>query len=472
MKKINRLLGFAMSIVMMGSQALPVLAEEPTPTPLPVIGAEDANILDNNVTDVIVPTAIRLAVNPNGYSVVKRYVKASANGGAFDADTTYYKLKNDNTYEKVAEANVDEDEFGDYYVPDEDMITTDQIVTLNYGIASKATDPVAISVNFIADYSGTAGKTAIDFVDTTEKAVKKSESNPDGAARGELKMFLALASASYEAEITANTMNKTKDTAMDVNGSVYYEFKNGDYEYVSPYVEADFKAGKYYEADTVIGDGAIAKHLADVSWNRANTAVNGGQSQVFLPEEGQYTTSKASISYNLAEGVYGLKTGEIIDFDTTQSQLKEKLELTTMGGVTGFTFVGAMNPDADWTSAMTTSIRITPIYEIGGITGAETPVEGTKNQITFNGGSTAYITATTISGTSNIVDVNLPDGVSLGSVVLNKADGSTLTLQTSKSQYSFSNGKLTISSSVLSAHVGETITVRFSDGESSTLTIN
>jgi hypothetical protein len=440
MKKINRLLGFAMSIVMMGSQAMPALAADPTPTPTTAPGT--GNILDYNVDTVVVPTAVKLAINPNGYEVVKRYALTT------DTDivtgTTYYTYNSSSKkYEKVA--NPVKANLGTYYVPDRanGMVTTEQIVTLNYGIASKATDPVAISVNFTASYTAGSTGTPVTFVGTTEEATKYSESNPDGAQRGELKMFLALASSSVLP--TANTHVKTKDT--ELKEKVYWKWNGtkGEYEYVSPYNVADI--GTYYEATTEINGDTIAKELADVSWNKANTANNGDQVQVFLPDGDD--KGKASISYNLVEGEYGLADGEVIDFDTTQAELETKLELQTVGGVAGFTLVGAINPDADWTKADTKNIVITPVYEIAQTTGAEKAVEGAYNQITFEVGEAeeALTCGINVSGGKTYVGLTKTEGFTETVTALN-VDGYDWT-----SGWSYSGGWVTINSAVANGKV-------------------
>jgi ribosomal protein L2 len=83
----------------------------------------------------------------------------------------------------------------------------------------------------------------------------------------------------------------------------------------------------------------------------------------------------------------------------------------------------------------------------------------------------AYVSATTLSvGSESVTLSSLPEGVTIKSVVLNKTDGSTVTL-TSGSTYTLSGSKLSIKAAMVSAYPGATVKVTYSDGHEDTLTI-
>jgi hypothetical protein len=86
---------------------------------------------------------------------------------------------------------------------------------------------------------------------------------------------------------------------------------------------------------------------------------------------------------------------------------------------------------------------------------------------TLKAASTGYLGATSISATSNIVDVTLPDGVTIKSLSL-----PTGALSTGKNgQYTYANGKLTFTTNFCNNQKGKTVTVTFSDGTTETLSI-
>lgn len=364
MKISKKVLGVAMSIAVLGSQAMTVLATDVTPT-TPTTTGGNANILDYKVETVVVPTALKVALNPKGYAVTTGYVKADS----YAANTVYY-TESGGTYTK-ANPQPDSTAFGstDYYTA---VTTTDQVVSLNYGIASKATAAKTVKVDFAVTYTAVDGKKAIEFVDSAAKATAYNEStNTDGAKKGEYKMYLAVASAS--ALPTANTYKKTTDSAVDSNKTYYTKGNDGTYTKTTP---ADANAlATCYEEDTVIGTEISAKELSDVTMTKA-TAGN----QVFA--KGTTNKADASIAYSLGAATYALKDGEKIDFGTTQTDLGNKLEMSTLGGVAGFTLTGAVNPDADWTEADAAAITIAPTYTIANATGSEAAVDsGAYNQV-------------------------------------------------------------------------------------------
>lgn len=339
---------------------MPVLASSTAPTTT----GGTANILDYKVETVVVPTTLKIVLNPKGYDITTKYVKATA----FDADTVYYEKKADGSYAKMNPQPTVFAAGTDYYTA---VTADDPVVSLNYGIANKSTGAKNVKVDFAATYTAVDGKKAITFVDSAAKAqAYNASTNAEGAKSGEHKMYLAVASAT--ALPTANTYVKTADSVVQSGKTYYTKDTSGNYT-----AESNPQAnsmGTYYEATTTIGTEITAAELSDVTMTKA-TAGN----KAFA--KGTTNQADASIAYNLGAATYALKEGEVIDFTTTQSQLANKLELSAIGGVAGFTLIGEINADADWSEADATAIVITPTYTITNAIGTETALTGTHNQV-------------------------------------------------------------------------------------------
>ena len=383
MKISKKVLSVTMSVVMLGSQAMPALADT-TPT----TSGGTANILDYAVESVVVPTTLKIALNPNGYDITTKYVEATA----YATNTTYY-TESGGTYTKAVVA--DATAFGSggpYYTA---VTSTDQVVSLNYGIANKSTGAKNVKIDFAVTYTADNDKKAIEFVDSAAKAQEYDETtNANGAKAGEHKMYLAVASAA--AVPTANTYKKTADTAVD-NTKKYYTKSGTTYTEVASAAAADL--GTYYEATTTIGTEITAAELSDVIMNKATVG-----NQAFA--KGSSNQADASIAYSLGEATYGLKDGETIDFDTTSSDLNTKLEMSTLGGVAGFTLTGAVNANADWTEADAKAITITPTYAITNATGTEAAVDsGAYNQV--NLGPALAQTSYTVDASNSAITVTV-----------------------------------------------------------------
>lgn len=411
MKFSKKVLGIAMGIVMLGSQAMFALAATE-----PADGTTDgtANILDYKVETVVVPTTLKITLNPKGYDITTKYVEATSH----ENDTVYYTVSS-GAYVK-ADPQPTPANFGTggpYYKA---VVSTDQVVSLNYGIASKSTGVKNVKVNFVVDYTAdtTAGKKAIVFVDSEAKAqAYDATNNAVGAKKGEHKIYLAVASAKVSTgsspAVTANTYVKTAETSTSGSTKTFYT-KDNNGVYTKVITPADADLGTYYEATTTIGTEITAAELSDVIMEKA-TAGN----QAFTKKTGATNKADASIAYKLPAATYALKEGEKIDFSTTQSQLGSKLEMSVIGGVAGFTLTGAVNADADWTEADAAAITITPTYTITDATGAETDVTGAYNQVTP--GPSLTTTAYTINASNSPITVTVSDlgSETISSVIAN-----------------------------------------------------
>lgn len=450
MKISKKFLGTAMSLVLLGSQAMPVLAAT---DPAGGTTGGGANILDYEVETVVVPTALKIALNPNGYDITTKYVEATS----FAANTVYYK-KSGTTY-SAANPQPTSTDFatgGPYYTATK---VNGQVVSLNYGIANKSTGDKDVEISFAATYTSDTDTTkkAIQFVDAETKAQAYNDStNPNGAKAGEHKIYLAVASAS--AVPKANTYVKTTDSTVDSN-KTYYTKSGSTYTKTTP---ADGDALKTcYEATDTIGVEITSAELSDVTMTAATAGV-----QAFAA--GTTNKADASIAYKLGKATYALKDGDIIDFDTSQSDLATKLEMSALGGVAGFTLTGAINADADWTKADTDSITITPTYTIKDATGTETAVgSGAYNQVTL--GPTLATTAYTTDASNSPVTVTVSNlGNETISSVVNVA--TSMDLQ-SNAFATVSGSTVTITSKYLSYFAaGENVSIKITTSGGTNLT--
>lgn len=250
-----------------------------------------------------------------------------------------------------------------------------QIVSLNYGVASSATMDRTVTVKFKAvPTNGSEGEDIV-FVDDIKKAQAYAAStNENGAKKGEYKVYLAVAASAAAPEKVAGTP---------------------------------------FDASTNL---PTANDLSNVSMAAATKGLSAF-------EDGE----NAEIAYLLDKATYGLKAGEAPDFTTDNEALAEMMELKTLGGVVGFTFTGAMNPDADWTKAKTSAVVITPTYKIVDATGEEEELgaEGGYKQIGTGVSYTA--TTATYDEAYKVYAVNLASAVTaLSDVTDIKVNGETV----------------------------------------------
>lgn len=365
MNNFKRVLAFLCSATLIVGSSVTAFAEDPAPTsgttPATTTGGA-GNIVAYSVETVTVPTAVKVSFNPQGWTFTKR-------GTGDDAVTS-----------------------------------TDQIVSLNYGIASDATLDKKIKVSFTAVPAANAtGTKDVVFVDSAEEAQAKSESNTKGAAPGEYKMYLAVAPST--AAVAAGYATDGTETAFEVDSTS--------------------------KASTV-----TTTLLGDVKMTAATVGVQA------------FKDNKAEISYKLNKAVYELKDDAEITFATTD--ISNMFNTTTLGSVVGFTFVGAMNPNVDWTKAKVSAIAITPVYEVEDADGTETTLTGdgapynvigaaaastlalelvsaTGNlRYTFpeSGRPTGSLTAVTINGTSRA------GAISAGNILYNASNGNFIITKT------------------------------------------
>lgn len=353
--------------------------------------AGTGNILSYSVETVIVPTSIKIALNPQGYTITKKAAteEADAEYVAFayseDADTDelkeaefkenkgyLYTRTGEGTeaspYQYAAAGDFDKDET--YYKETTPAVTsaadavtdTAQIVSFNYGLANFSTADKDVNVSFkvTGTVSNAAGKQAIDFVDDIKKAQPYNEdTNVDGAKTDELKMYLAVVAAKEQPKL---------------DGSTAFAITN-------------VTGGKNITNVT-------ATALADVSME---PAANNAGAVAFAASTETDTIAKADIAFKLDKAVYHIRDYDTLDWNTTQAQLANMVEISTLGGISGFTFIGAMNQNVDWTTANVTALTFTPTYKITKVTETETATGGYKQIQTAAAAAAAEAAATAAS---------------------------------------------------------------------------
>lgn len=397
----RKILGFALSVAIFGTQFTTAFATSSTDPASP--GGGDGNILDYTVEKVIVPTAIKIALNPNEYSVTTNYVEADA----FAANTVYYTEKAGGGYEKAATQPTNTN-FGDatYYTRVDSIA---QVVSLNYGVANVSTEAKNIQVTMTASYAQESGADRtkdITFVDTAAKATKYiAGTNTEGAQPEELKMYLALAPST--AAPTSTHYYYSVIRAHDGVTEDYYTRSGSTAPYTYTKVTLADNTAFNAKVDT-LGDGeylyiktknlrqdATTSQLSDVAMTASTTT---GVTKFDASTGG----AKAVMAYKLSEATYSLKDNVTLDFDTTQASMENNVYVSAMGGTGAFTITGAMNQIADWSKAKASKVTFTPVYKITDPDGAEEAVgTGAYNAIKVSVAPSANATQNVIDDSAN-----------------------------------------------------------------------
>jgi hypothetical protein len=430
--KLKSFAALALAAVMTFTQPLTAFANnvytEPTNT---ASTAGYANILDFNVETIVVPTNLKMAINPKSYPITTTYEKTADTAVTNTKDQIYFTKKvNSSGYAAVTPASATTANIKEYFVA---KTSSNQIVSLNYGIANRSNMPKNISVKVEAAYADTKAEvgvgvsakstTSIEFVDSASKAAAYSATNTGGAAKGALKMYLELVSAASGNTPTAVSF---KEVPVD-STSAYVTYVTGNDESLdkilykkeystrderhsvtsAPYAKIESSAAATtthtYIMTNVIGADIRSHELGDVKMTPATT-----QQQVFTAKD---NGAESSIAFTLAGAKYELEEGETIDFDTTQSQFDSKLKLTEIGGYASFTITGVMNANANWTLAEPNQIKFTPIYEVTDTDDTEEVLGGTWNQIVL--GPSATLSTDGVITVNNLAEGQTVDSVDL-----------------------------------------------------------
>lgn len=356
----SKVAALVLSATMVFGSTVTAFATDSEPQTQPGSG----NILAYVNETYVVPTSLKVALNPGGLAVNIRYKKTEDT--TVSTSKTYYTYDSTNSkYVYVADpAGAD---IATLYEADQ---STDQIVSFNYGIVNESTKDKKVKITL--DVAGEAasahteeGLSDITFVDSAADATAKTSPTAEtGAGFGELKMYLAIAPST--AAPKADTY--AKNTAEFASGTTYYTWDGTNKKYVEATGLTEFAANtQYFVSTDTIGTEIKSSELVDVDMDAVAAAKQTG----FAAGETAGTAS-AEIGYKLGKAAYAPKKGEIIDWSTTQAQLEDKVELTTIGGTAAFTITGTMNTNADWTKAKATVLTITPTYDVKDADGTET----------------------------------------------------------------------------------------------------
>jgi len=418
MRNSKRWMTAVLTAAMVVSQVIPVFASNAS-----IAGdgtsSGTANILAYSVDKIVVPTTLKVALNPNGYSLVKAYKEAGVGSAAVTKRTNRtaifkrtYDLKNAEwVYEQVLKEGTAVP--GKTVIMDDDALTasTDtyyeydfvnsQIISLNYGIANKSTNDkvVQVDIHVTQDTNDKAGKMPIEFVDSSTKATYDSTGTVENAAgQDEMKMYLAVVAAKAAAP-TTDTFERVTEWADDLaDVSLYTKDESGVYAYITADTgDGEVTVGngttkpagsvadkpnflkalgtgenrtKLYKMSSVIGPEITAKQLSDVRM----TVADQENEVAFTP--GKENKANASIGFKLPQAEYGPDDGkDIFAFKATQETFGNSLQLNALTGVAGFTITGAMNKKVDWTRADTVALKIQPTYKVSDATGKETYID-------------------------------------------------------------------------------------------------
>jgi hypothetical protein len=411
MSKFNfkKVLTLVLSVAMIGSQGVTAFATQSSTDPASGTTLTNGNILDYTIEKVVVPTNLKVALNPNGYSVIKNYTKLTPTQIAADVQASQqadgYYTYNDSTgkYERALTAGKTTlDAFAantDYYIPNK---VTDKVVSLNYGIVNKSTEDKIVNVELRVGYTDTnaAGKD-IEFVDTEADAIAVADSG--NAAKEELKMYLAVQSSS--ALPTTKTFKKAAK-ADHATTTTYYSFDGSKYTKLATQpadgdalqalqdtadlaVRTAIAAGStvpdnyVYEETTAIGPAIRTSELGDVTMTAAGAALETKLAPATIDTDATIKAT-ASLDYLLNAATWTPRNLQDISYDDTPTTLEPKLEISNIGGVAGFTITGNLNRIADWTKAKATVLTFKPVYTISENDVETEAVTGAYNQVTVN----------------------------------------------------------------------------------------
>jgi hypothetical protein len=486
MKLSRKILGFAVAMTLVATQFTTAFAGAPTQYDNAdgTYDGTDGNvaILARSYNSVVVPTTIKVALNPNAYEIVVRYhdVTPAATGTTAAAGTTYYIKNLSGKYEKYTgtvtagttdlftlASGLDNTKY-EQKVYQADTVTGKQVVSLNYGMINKSTSEKIVKIDFKIGYTEKANTTntnELTFVGTALAADAKSNSNPTGADKNEAKMFLQVQSAdatnkvkvretltrvlTYDSATAADKpIASTAVLAADV--PVWKVVKDGSGN-ITGYSLLGANEGASKIADAPTFATTLADNKGDLFIKKSDAPGNTGydvtpettaaqlSDAVITPvatgtdsprtfatgavtKSGTSVTDAAncSVAYSLLPASYEKYANSVIDLDTTQSELAASVYCDEINGFAGFTFAGSMNPatNCDWTRANTTGITITPKYTIRD---PKSTTEATK----INGTSSQVNLATTVTftGAGVITIDNLPANTTVTGATISYTKG-------------------------------------------------
>lgn len=174
--------------------------------------------------------------------------------------------------------------------------------------------------------------------------------------------------------------------------------------------------------------------------------------------DGTNTKAIGSSSASLTVEVEGKKDNFVVKYDNNQYSYAEKDSLTDAdwNSTAEIYLKGACNTKGDWSAS--------------GLTGSNVTVTWSYAEHVDS-----YLSATTMTASSNRVTLNLPENVTLTKVELTHADGTGARTLANNNQYTLNGTALTVRSSDITAWLGldpaySKLVLTFSDGKSETIT--
>jgi hypothetical protein len=304
-KKIVRFLATSLSVAMVAINPLTVFALNPDDDPHVQNPATTGNILAYAVDEYVVPTSIQIALNPQGFTVVTR------------------------PDDPLTGVN-------------EETTSNAEIISLNYGVANLSTTPKTINLEIQVEAMGNEVDDLGDIQFVNDPTIITGHEANNIAAP---EIYLAVQKNNIEVPVTIyNGQAGGEAFAVTVN----------------QYTAADPEHGiEFNDGDNT--HNVTPENLCDVVMT-ANVA--SAENFVRVSD----TTAKCEVSFGpVAAATYNVHDHQQIDMDTTQAQLlADKMEITHVGGVQGFTITGIMNSVQDWRAANVDGINalsFVPIYE-------------------------------------------------------------------------------------------------------------
>ena len=307
-KKLVRFLATSLSVAMVAINPLTVFALNPDDDPHVQNPATTGNILAYAVDEYVVPTSIQIALNPQRFTVVTRPDDPLTLG------------------------------------ENEETTSNEEIISLNYGVANLSTTPKTINLEIQVEALGNEVDDLGDIQFVNDPTIITGHEADNIAAP---EIYLAVQKNNTEAPVTIyNGQAGGQPFAVTVNE---YAVDNPDT------VDVD------ETNDGVNTHNVTPANLCDVVMT-ANVA--SAENFVRVSD----TTAKCEVSFGpVAAATYNVHDHQQIDMDTTQAQLiADKMEITQVGGVQGFTITGIMNSVQDWRAANVDGINalsFVPIYE-------------------------------------------------------------------------------------------------------------
>ena len=202
---------------------------------------------------------------------------------------------------------------------------------------------------------------------------------------------------SIELELSTTATEDSKLTFVDSEDDV-----DGDTDEFNIYLAVTPAAS----AVTKLGDGstAIDKDTADAALADVEMTAAEGKDVVLA-------TGTNDLAFKLGKATYTLKDDEEIVLGTdNDNDVKDKFELTALGGVSAFTLTGALNENAYW-EKNTEKIKIDLTYEIKETSDEDVVITGTHAMIATTSAPSAVATQAVLeTGKPAVIAVNLGTG--------------------------------------------------------------